>query len=114
MPAYPGWRDRIGWIAAGAFALIALALSVAYVRRPAGEAEPLRFSITPPEKATRFNWPLISPDGRTLAFVATVEGKTQLWVRSLNSTVAQPLVDVSNTTNWPLLVARQPCDSVLR
>ena len=35
---------------------------------------------------------MLSPDGRTLAFSATDEsGKTMLWVRSLDSTSAQPL-----------------------
>jgi Tol biopolymer transport system component len=89
-----GWRERIAWIVAGAAVLTALALGVAYVRRPVLEAEPMRLFVNPPEKATRFDWPTISPDGRTLAFVATVEGKTQLWVRSLNSTTAKPLVEL--------------------
>ncbi len=56
----------------------------------------MRLFVTPPEKATRFYQPAISPDGRTLAFVATVEGKTQLWARPLNSTTARPLVEVGN------------------
>jgi Tol biopolymer transport system component len=61
----------------------------------------MRFSITPPDKVTYFDWPTISPDGRTLAFVANVEGKTQLWARPLNSTTAKPLVEVSSNFNWP-------------
>ncbi len=89
-----GWRERIGWIAAGVFALTTLALGVAYVRRPALDAEPMRFSITPPEKAKLFDFPTISPDGRTLAFVAEVDGKRQLWVRALGATTARPLVEV--------------------
>lgn len=95
-----GWRERIAWIVAGITTLALLALGVAYFRRPALEAEPMRFSITPPDKATYFDWPTISPDGRTLAFVANVEGKTQLWVRPLNSTIAKPLVELSNNFNW--------------
>ncbi len=96
-----GWRDRIGWIAAGVMTLIALALGVAYVRRPALEAEPMRFSITPPEKAKLFDWPTISPDGRTLAFIAEVDGKTQLWVRPLGATTARPLVEVGDSQLVP-------------
>ena len=69
-------RTHLAWIAAGVLALVALALGVAYVRRPALEAEPMRLSMNPPEKATTFDWPTISPDGRTLAFIAEVEGKT--------------------------------------
>ncbi|MBL8208741.1 MAG: serine/threonine-protein kinase, partial [Blastocatellia bacterium] len=93
-----GWRDRLGWIAAGLMTLIALALGVAYIRRPALEAETVRLSVTPPETATSFDYPTISPDGRTLAFVATVAGKTQLWVRPLNSTTAKPLAEVGRVS----------------
>ncbi|MFN0121465.1 MAG: protein kinase domain-containing protein, partial [Blastocatellia bacterium] len=96
-----GWRERIAWIVTGITTLAALALGVAYVQRPAPEAEPMRFSITPPEKATLFDWPTISPDGRTLAFVAEVDGKTQLWVRPLGATTAQPLVEVRGSATLP-------------
>ncbi|HQR31673.1 MAG TPA: protein kinase [Blastocatellia bacterium] len=92
-----GWRDRIWMIAAGVFALIAaLALGVAYVRRPALEAETVWVSVNPPDKAVSFNSPAISPDGRTLAFIATVEGKMQLWVRSFSASAPRPLAGVAN------------------
>ncbi|MBL8205841.1 MAG: protein kinase [Blastocatellia bacterium] len=91
-----GWRDRIWMIAAGVLALIALALSVAYVRRPALEAETVWVSINPPDKAVSFNSPAISPDGRTLAFIANVEGKTQIWVRSLSASAPRPLAEAAN------------------
>jgi Tol biopolymer transport system component len=81
--------------------LALLAFGTAYFRRPTLEAEPLRLFVNPPEKATRFDWPMISPDGRTLAFVATVEGKTQLWIRPLNSTTAKPLVDLRLDVAFP-------------
>jgi Tol biopolymer transport system component len=92
-------RERIAWIVAGMTTLALLALGVAYFRRPAPEAETVRLAVTPPEKATRFDWPTISPDGRTLAFIAAIGGKTQLWVRPLNSTTAKPLAE-ANSTNW--------------
>ena len=99
-PALPGWRARLSWIAAGVFALTTLAFGVAYFRRPAMEAKAVRLLVNPPDKATRFDWPTISPDGRTLAFIATVEGKTQLWVRPLNSTIAKPLPGTEGA-NYP-------------
>jgi len=92
-------RERIWMIVACVLALALVAFGVAYFRRPAPEAEPMRLFVTPPEKATRFNLPAISPDGRTLAFVATVERKTQLWARPLNSTTARPLVEVGNVNS---------------
>ncbi|HXV74224.1 MAG TPA: hypothetical protein VD713_05785, partial [Sphingomonadales bacterium] len=92
-----GWRERIWIIAASVMTLVALALGVAHFRRPALEAEPMRLFVTPPEGATSFDNPAISPDGRTLAFIATVAGKTQLWVRPLNSTTAKPLAMIGPT-----------------
>ena len=93
-----GWRDRIWMIAAGVLALALLALSVAYFRRPALEAETVWLSVNPPDKAESFTSPAISPDGRTLAFVATVEGKTQIWVRSLSASASRPLAGVENAS----------------
>ncbi len=102
-PALPGrWRERLAWmIAAGVLALALLVLGVAYVRRPALEAEPMRFAINPPEKTIRFDWPTISPDGRTLAFIAEVDGKRQLWVRPLSETTARILVEVRDPLTVP-------------
>jgi Tol biopolymer transport system component len=97
----PLWRERLAWVAAGVLALALLALGVAYFRRPAPEAETVRLSVNPPEGATRFDLPSISPDGRTLAFIATVAGKTQLWVRPLNSTAARPLAAVGDVNMKP-------------
>ncbi len=96
-----GWRERSAWIGLGITTLALLALGVAYVRRPALEAEPLRLYINPPEKAKLFDWPTISPDGRTLAFIAEVDGKTQLWVRPLGATTARPLVEVRDGYPFP-------------
>ncbi len=100
-PALPGrWRERLSWIVAGLATLGMLAFGVAYVRRPALETETVRLSVMPPDKATFSDWPVISPDGRTLAFVARVGDKTQLWVRPLNSTTARPLTEASTWPFW--------------
>ncbi len=94
---------RSGWLVAGALALLALGVAylVAYLGRPALEAEPLRLAVNPPEQATFFDWPAIAPDGRTLAFVAEVEGKTQLMVRSLGATATRTLTKVSDSLPLP-------------
>src|SRR5215813_9483060 len=89
-----GWRERIWMIVAGVLALAWLAFGIVYFRRPSSEAGTMRLFVNPPEKATRFDLPTISPDGRTLAFVATVEGKTQLWERPLDSATATPLTEI--------------------
>ena len=62
----------------------------------AGSADVTRFVIAPPpgslipfgEQRTRI---ALSPDGRTLAFVAFNKGRLQIWVQPLDSLVARPL-----------------------
>src|SRR4029077_1791169 len=56
-------------------------------------------AIDPPEIRLDLNTPptndptslAVSPDGRRLVFVASNEGKSQPWVRPLDSPAAQPL-----------------------
>ena len=70
--------------------------------RPApAAAEPVVFSVAPPEGATFVTpsglpnglpWLALSPDARVLAFVVlTADGRQQLWTRPLAAAVAQPL-----------------------
>jgi serine/threonine protein kinase/Tol biopolymer transport system component len=81
----------------GALALIgfivALFLTVLLWNRPSEDARVLKMSVLPPEKAafSSRSAPAISPDGRRLAFVATLDGKNLLWVRDLDSLTARPL-----------------------
>jgi len=91
------WRRReaIAWTVAAAATIVAAATAV---RRddPAPAVEVTRFIVAPPagtsigaaENTTRI---AVSLDGRHLAFVATTEGRQQLWLRSLGSLTAQPL-----------------------
>ena len=57
----------------------------------------VRTSILPPEEASGFvldannGGTAISPDGRLLAFVAKVKGKTNLFVRPLDALTARML-----------------------
>jgi hypothetical protein len=50
----------------------------------------------------------VSPDGRTVAFVAKVEGVSKLWVRSLDSIVPQELPDTDDAEYpfWSRTAAR--------
>ncbi|HTK74012.1 MAG TPA: protein kinase, partial [Gemmataceae bacterium] len=82
----------IGASIAAAALLVALgALSLIYFRETPPAAPTTRFQVPPPEKATAVEYPTISPDGRRLAFVAIVAGKTLLWVRPLDSLGSQSL-----------------------
>jgi hypothetical protein len=52
--------------------------------------------VTPPtEEPASF---AVSPDGTRLVFVATNEGKSRLWLRPLDSTVARPLEGTEGAT----------------
>jgi Tol biopolymer transport system component/predicted Ser/Thr protein kinase len=98
--AGPAPPDRVGhgrplpWIAATfACAVAALALGFVAYRHFTEETRVLKMSVLPPDKATfkAASLPAVSPDGRRLAFVATTEGKDQLWVRDLDSLAARAL-----------------------
>src|SRR5262249_58700699 len=58
-----------------------------------------RFQVLPPDRATVTDYPTISPDGRRLAFVATVDGKTFLWVRAFDSLTAQSLAGTEDAAS---------------
>jgi Tol biopolymer transport system component len=85
----------MGWVLAAA--AIATAAGVAFMgrsREPA--ADTIRFSIAPQrgrvialsQNRSRL---AISPDGRHLAYQASVEGRQQLWIHSLASSDARPV-----------------------
>jgi serine/threonine protein kinase len=62
-------------------------------------------TLSPPEQRLEITTPpsddlgfAISPDGEHVVFNAGVEGSSQLWLRSLNSTTARPLAGTQNAT----------------
>ena len=91
-------RERWAWaMVATILLLAAIASGLSYWRLARASAPVTISEIVPPSNAP-FNFtlqggpPAISPDGRTLAFCATdATGKTMLWIRSLDSSVSQPL-----------------------
>ncbi len=92
--AYPAGRERLAWLAAVLLlvSLVSLPFAVKYLRQsPPAAPVAARFTIAAPEKATAIEAPELSPDGRHLVFVASVEGKRSLWLRPLGSLTAQPL-----------------------
>ena len=72
-----------------AFLAAVAAASVLYFRRAAQQNEMRVQVITPPTDDLMSL--AISPDGLRIVFVATADGKTQLWVRALESVAAEPV-----------------------
>jgi len=95
-------RELIAWSAAALFLIIAIVLGWLYFRRPAVVEPTTSFVVAMPKDATEVFGPAISPDGRTLVFVATLQGKRSLYVRSLAALEAQPLAgtDDANAPFW--------------
>jgi hypothetical protein len=102
-----GWRAAFGrqailaWSVAASLAIALAVLAWAYQRgastpSSAPDASALRASINPPEGGNfslgnNLGGIALSPDGKTAAFAATVNGETALWVRPLDGTDARVL-----------------------
>ncbi len=87
-------HGKLGWLAAGVMTAAALVLgAVGYRHFTESPLQVTKLSILPPGNAEldTLSIPAVSPDGRLLVFVATSEGKSQLWVRDLDSVSAHPL-----------------------
>jgi Tol biopolymer transport system component len=87
-------REKLAWVAALLFLLSTVALTIAYLRRPASalRARPLRLEVVAPPNTDFAGAAEVSPDGNTLAFTATSsDGNVTLWVRPLDSVVARSL-----------------------
>ena len=85
-------RASLPWVIAGAAVVLAVVgFAMSSRRAPTETPAAARFYIYPPEK-TYFGGPFaVSPDGRRVVLRGTSEGKSQLWVRALDSLTAQPL-----------------------
>jgi Tol biopolymer transport system component/tRNA A-37 threonylcarbamoyl transferase component Bud32 len=90
---------RWQWIATVALVVGAVvgAWGMARLHQSASADRVLRLEITPPEGG-RFvplgnfvGGSALSPDGRIVAFVAAINGKSGLWVRALDETASRPL-----------------------
>ena len=76
-------------VMAVAFVIAAIAASALYFR-PAVQGREMRLQVITPPTDDLISL-AISPDGQRIAFVGSTEGKSQLWIRALESASAQPL-----------------------
>ncbi len=83
-------RERLLWLAGLVGVAAAVAASTRYLTTPIVERDEVRLEVTTPPTSdlTAF---AISPNGKMLVFQATSEGKSSLWLRSLDAVTARPL-----------------------
>ncbi len=94
---------RPGWIVAAVLLGIAAAVlavpAVRYLRlAPPAEPPETRLDIVTPATSQPDSFAL-SPDGRQIVFVASGDGASRLWLRSLASATAQPLAGTEGATD---------------
>ncbi len=85
-------RERLAWISVAVIAA-ALAATATWVWRESRSnpaAREMRVEVTTPPTTDPMSLE-VSPDGRTVVFVATFEGRPTLWLRALDGTAARPL-----------------------
>jgi len=80
-------RVSARWLAAAAVAGALLAGAAVWVfRAPAPDIAPaMRFRVSAPENLRFGGYLALSPDGRSVAFIATSEGRIELWVHSFET-----------------------------
>jgi Tol biopolymer transport system component len=95
------------WLAWGVATVIFIAfalLAFMHFREVPPQVQVLSSYVLPPDKTVfafegNRGLPALSPDGRHLVFAATTEdGKSQLWIRPLDSLGAQPLLGTEGAT----------------
>jgi Tol biopolymer transport system component len=100
--------SRRAWIlaiVASVFGVFSTLLAIVHFREKPSEARGIATSIDPPENtsfdfAAAYSPPALSPDGRRIAFRARgADGKSQLWVRPLDSSAAQRLAGTEGASN---------------
>ena len=97
LPSAPGRGQRLAWIAALlVITVLSGLLAISYFRTPPDKPA-MRLEISTPSTANAFSFAL-SPDGRSLAFVADDAGQSRLWVRRLAEVRAEPLAGTEEAT----------------
>ena len=95
-------REVLAWTAAALAVLAAVAIAAFFFSRPAASQRPVRLSLPTPAKGA-FEWmdaATVSPDGSRVAFVAHFSGgRSQLFIRPLDSLAAAPLPATEGARN---------------
>ena len=84
-------RDVIAWVVVAVLLITCASLALLYFWPKPIDTRQTSFTIEMPEKVTEVKTPVISPDGRMIVFQGVADGKTALYLRSLNSIGVQKL-----------------------
>jgi serine/threonine protein kinase len=87
--------ERIAWMTALVVVITIAAVIGFRAVRPVPPTAEMRLEITTPA-TTEPTSLAISPDGRYVAFEATTENRSQLWLRSLDALETQPIAGTEN------------------
>jgi Tol biopolymer transport system component len=85
----PGRKRRTAWFIA-ALVILIVAAGIWVLRLPVPSPHEVRFEFTTPPTSDTVSL-AISPDGQQIAFVAASDGRSRLWVRSLDSVSTRSL-----------------------
>ncbi len=88
---------QLAWIVSAVLGVSTVTLGVLYFGQKKEIPQVNRFTISGGPTIRNMRWPMISPDGRMIAFNATdTGGKQMIWIRSLESLDAVPLTGTEN------------------
>jgi eukaryotic-like serine/threonine-protein kinase len=90
-------HSKLLWIWAAIATVALAALAFLYFRHTPPQDRVLRYTVAAPEGSTVHGF-AVSPDGRSVAIAATVNGKRQLWLRVLDALQIQPLLGTEDAT----------------
>jgi serine/threonine protein kinase len=100
-----GWLRVLPWAIATSLAIAAAVLAWSYLHLANIPAQAIVAQVAPPENTSFLlsgllgDPPVLSPDGKRLAFAAVgKDGKQLLWVRPLDAATAQPLAGTDDAS----------------
>ncbi|HEV3063363.1 MAG TPA: protein kinase [Vicinamibacterales bacterium] len=89
-----GWKRAAWTMAAVATALVVLVGLVLSRTQAPTPSRAVRLTLQPPESTGGISVPIVSPDGRSVAFVGgDSDGRSRLWMRPFDSVTAQPIAE---------------------
>jgi serine/threonine protein kinase len=94
----PARGGRLPWILTSVLFTLLAAVAIVSVFRSGAPTSEMRVDIITPPSTSPASL-AISPDGRKIVFQATSEGRSQLWLRTLDSVTAQPLAGTDGATS---------------